>query len=164
MRWIAAFFTLVMLAAVGLAGAELRAALSEPTPQATPAQIASAVVKVSPDTTEQNKAIQWPALFGEPQPPKPPAPPPPQPVVIAEEPQPPMPPKPPLSSLGYQLKGIVRAGDVVWGMVSHPAGDKILRVGSVLSDDMTVARIDEEGLWVETGRDEPELLGFVEQP
>lgn len=163
MKWIAAFFTLVMLAAFGLAGEELRAALSEPTPQAAPAQIARAVVEVTQDAEADGEAIQWPALFGEPEPPKAPAPPP-RPVAEVDELQPPAPPTPPLSALGYQLKGIVRSGDVVWGMVSHPAGDKILRVGSVLANEMTVARIDKDGLWVETGRDMPELLGFAKQP
>lgn len=163
MKWIAAFFTLIMLAAFVLAGEELRAALSEPTPQAAPAQIAKAVVEVTQDAAADGEAVHWPALFGEPEPPKPLAPT--QPIVAAvNEPQPPAPPKPPLSALGYELKGIVRSGDVVWGMVSHPAGDKILRVGSVLADEMTVSRIDEDGLWVETGRDVPELLGFAKKP
>ena len=164
MKWIAAFFTLVMVAAVGLAAVELRAALSEPTPRADPDQVARAVVEVAQDTPARDEVMHWPALFGEPLPPQPPAPQPPPPDAVMEEPQPPAPPKPPLSSLGYQLKGIVRAGDLVWGMVTHPAGDKILRVGSVLEGEMTVARIDGDGLWVETGRDVPELLGFVEEP
>lgn len=163
MRWIAAFCTLIMLAAVGLAGVELRAALSDPTPQAAPAQIARAVVEVARDVPTQDADVPWPMLFGEPMPPQPPKQLP-QPSAVEQQPQPPAPPSPPLSSLGYALKGIVRSGDVIWGMVSHPSGDTILRAGSVLDNGMSVTRIDDAGLWVDTGRDAPELLGFVEQP
>ena len=161
MRLIAAFFTLLMLAATGLAGLELRAALSEPTPQAAPAVIARAVAEVAQAPQSNSRALIWPALFGEAMAPVAPAPPPPTPVVV-EEKQPPAPPKPPLSSLGYQLKGVVRAGEAVWGLVSHPSGDQIMRVGDSLTDGMVVAQIDEAGLWVDTGAGAPELLGFAE--
>ncbi|WP_189799582.1 hypothetical protein [Tateyamaria sp. syn59] len=104
---------------------------------------------------------QWPPLFGEPQPPAPPTPA--QPVVqTAVEPQPPAPPPVPLESMGYALTGVVRAGDAVWGMVSHPTGDQILRVGDQLNDKMAIARIDESGLWVDVGDEQTELLGFAE--
>lgn len=159
MRWIAAFCTLIMLVALGLAGMELRAALSDPTPQAAPAQIARAVVEVGQDSPTQEVAVPWPMLFGEPMPPVAPK----QPVAVEPTPQPSAPLSPPLSSLGYVLKGIVRSGDAVWGIVSHPSGDTILRVGGVLDNGMSVTRIDDAGLWVDTGRDAPELLGFADQ-
>ncbi len=163
MNWIAAFFTLVMLAAFGLTGTQLRAVLIDQPPQLSTEAVAFAEINVErEEDSAQGEVILWPALFGEPMPPKPPAPPP-QPIVAVVEPQPPAPPQPPLSSLGYQLKGVVRIGDVFWGLVSHPAGDQILRAGSVLVDGITVARIDDEGLWVETGRAAPELLGFAEE-
>jgi hypothetical protein len=159
MRVIAAFFTLIMLAAVGLGGKALRDALIEPTPQMAPATIALAVAEVRDAPQSRSVGIRWPALFGEPLPPAPPAPPAP---VVVEEKQPPAPPRPPLSSLGYQLKGVVRAGDAVWGLVSHPTGDQIMRVGDAIAEGMVVARIDEAGLWVDIGEDAPVLLGFVE--
>lgn len=165
MRLIAAFFTLVALAATVLAGVELSSALAAPTPQATPALVVRAIADIQSDAEDQAPALVWPALFGMPEPPKPPAPP--KPVQVAEPqppkpPEPPKPPRPPLSSLGYELKGVVRTGTTVWGLVSHPTGDQIMRVGDALTDDLTIARIDDEGLWVDVGEDTPELLGFVE--
>lgn len=160
MNWIATFFTLLALAATGLAGKELHGALSEPTPQAPPAQVARAVADVV-EVASVATTPRWPALFGEPLPPKPPEPEPPTPVA-QEEPQPPEPPRPPVSSLGYELKGIVRAGDAVWGLVSHPTGEQIMRAGDMLADDLPIARIDETGLWVDNGGEEPELLGYPE--
>lgn len=160
MRFIATFFTLAALVATGFAGKDLRAALSQGTPH-VPAEDLSRAAEDVASPPAPAAPLQWPALFGEPEPPKPPAPPP-APVQVVEEPQPPSPPKPPLSSYGYTLKGTVRAGDAVWGLVSHPTGEQILRVGDVLVDDMTIARIDAAGLWVDTGDDDPELLGFPE--
>ncbi len=58
MKWIAAFFTLVMVAAAGLAAVELRAALSEPTPRADPDQVARAVVEVAQDTPARDEVMQ----------------------------------------------------------------------------------------------------------
>lgn len=156
MRLIAAFFTLLMLAATVLAGLELSAGLAAPTPRAAPAIVARAVADIGSDTNENDTTLAWPALFGSPEPPMPPAP------VVAEEKRPPAPPKPPLISLGYELKGVIRAGDAVWGLVSHPTGDQIIRVGDALTDGMVIARIDEKGLWVDVGEDQPELLGFLE--
>lgn len=160
MRLIAAFFTLLMLAATVLAGVELSAALAAPTPRAAPAIVARAVAEIGTGINESATTLAWPALFGSPEPP---APPPSTPApVVAEEKQPPTPPKPPLSSLGYELKGVIRAGDAIWGLVSHPTGDQILRVGDALTGGMVIARIDEKGLWVDVDADQPELLGFLE--
>ncbi|MGJ8615514.1 MAG: hypothetical protein ACSHWS_01660 [Sulfitobacter sp.] len=159
MRLIAAFFTLLTLAATGLAGVELSTALAAPTPRAAPATVARAVAEIETSTQKDNAALIWPALFGAPEPPTPPQPPAP---VVVEEKQPPAPPQPPLSTLGYELKGVVRAGETVWGLVSHPTGDQIMRVGDALTDNMIIARIDEMGLWVDVGKDSPELLGFGE--
>lgn len=160
MRLIAAFFTLLMLAATVLAGLELSAALAAPTPRAAPAIVARAVAEIEAGANENDAALVWPALFGSPEPPAPP--PAPLAPVVVEETQPPAPPKPPLRSLGYELKGVIQAGNAVWGLVSHPTGDQIMRVGDTLSDDMVIARIDEMGLWVDVGADQPELLGFSE--
>ena len=160
MRLIAAFFTLLMLAATVLAGLELSAGLAAPTPRAAPATVARAVAEIGAGIDENDKALIWPALFGSSEPPAPPpAPPPP---VMAAEIQPPAPPKPPLSALGYELKGVIQAGNAVWGLVSHPTGDQIMRVGDTLTDDMIIAKIDERGLWVDVGAEQPELLGFPE--
>ncbi|WP_299297311.1 hypothetical protein [uncultured Tateyamaria sp.] len=163
MRILSTTLTLVMLGAVVLAGMELTQALASTTPRSINAD---AVPQLTPAPVAEASApatVIWPALFGEPQPPKPPAPPP-TPVVVAveEEPQPPAPPRPPLSSLGYSLKGTVRAGDAVWGLVSHPTGDQIMRVGDAFADGMVIARIDASGIWVDTGGDMPELMGFPE--
>lgn len=160
MRLIATFFTLVALAAASLAGKDLHAALSQATPQVTPEDLTRAVQEVATPPAPAEPLI-WPALFGEPEPPKPPTPPQ-APVQVVEEPQPPAPPKPPLASYGYTLKGVVKAGDAVWGLVSHPTGEQILREGDTLVDDMKIARIDTKGLWVDTGGDDPELLAFPE--
>lgn len=160
MRLIAAFFTLLMFAAMGLAGVELSTALAAPTPRAMPATVALAIAEIETDAEANTASLVWPALFGAPEPPAP-LPEPPTPVMI-EEKQPPAPPRPPLSSLGYELKGIVQAGDAVWGLVSHPTGDQIMRVGDILTDGLVIARIDEMGLWVDVGKNQPELLGFGE--
>jgi hypothetical protein len=63
---------------------------------------------------------------------------------------------------GYELKGVMRTGDAIWGPVSHLTGQQILRAGDTLTEDLTIARIDDEGLWVDMGDDDLELLGFVE--
>lgn len=160
MRLIATFFTLVALAAASLAGKDLHAALSQNTPQVAPEELTRAVAEVAAPV-EAPEPLVWPALFGAPEPPKPPQPPA-APVQVVEEPQPPAPPKPPLSSYGYTLKGVVKAGDAVWGLVSHPTGEQIMREGDTLVDDMKIARIDGAGLWVDTGGDDPELLAFPE--
>lgn len=159
MRLIAAFFTLAMLAATVLAGVELSSALAAPTPQAAPASVVRAIADIQSEADEEVPALVWPALFG--------TPPPPAPVVVAEPqppapPAPPQPPRPPLTSLGFELKGVVRTGDAVWGLVSHPTGQQILRAGDALTEDLIIARIDDEGLWVDVGDGDLELLGFAE--
>ncbi|MEM8848446.1 MAG: hypothetical protein AAGE03_00280 [Pseudomonadota bacterium] len=162
MRLIASFFTLLGLAATALAGAQLTDTLVGAAPNAEWTDMAPALGDVAADGQAQTttQALVWPALFGEPEPPRPAAPLPPAPPVITAEPQPPTPPRPPLSSMGYQLKGVVRAGGSVWGLVSHPTGDTVMRVGDDMGEGMIISRIDGAGVWVETGTDKPELLGF----
>jgi hypothetical protein len=155
---IAAFFTLLMLVATVLAGMELSAGLATPAPATAPVPVERAVAETDANLALEATALVWPALFGEPLPPAPP----PAPAQVTQEAQPPTPPKPALGSLGFELKGLVRAGGAVWGLVSHPTGEKIMRVGDTLTDGVTISRIDEQGLWVVRGDDPPELLGFVE--
>lgn len=161
MRWIATFFTLLALAATGLAANELHVALTKRTPHVAAAfvdQGDAAPIEVALNTS----ARSWPTLFGEIQPPKVIRAEPPTPEPVVDQ-QPPAPPRPSLASLGYELKGVVRAGDAVWGLVSHPTGQQILRQGDTLTQDITIARIDETGLWVHNGGDDPELLGFTDE-
>ena len=157
MRWIATFFTLIACAATGLAAKELHAALSQPMQKSEPGNVSRSSIEAR-DVVIETPVI-WPALFGEP-------------VVqqaIFHEPQVvetdvqtalPTPPKPSLSSLGYELKGLIQTGDEVWGLVSFPGGDQILKEGDRLGADMTVEGIDDTGLWIDTGADTPELLAF----
>lgn len=113
------------------------------------------------DPTVSDRAAPWPPLFGELQPPTPQAPSPPKPAA----PDPVKPASgPPLDSLGYQLKGVMRVGGEAWGIVFHPTGERILRVGDDLQEGLSVARIDAEGLWVRRAGEAPQLLGFVETP
>lgn len=163
MRLLAIVTAFAMLAALALAGQALWAALQAP----PDAQLAAAAGSdagpdagsgAAPQTKESPGVLrQWPALFGklkvvEPQPPAPPTPPQPTP--------PPAPPTPPVGSLGYSLKGVLLIDGQTWAMVSHPTGDLILQIGDVLSEGFTVARIDSEGLWLDTGTGQ-ELLAFV---
>jgi len=69
-----------------------------------------------------------------------------------------------VASLGYTLKGVVRAGSGTWAILSHPTGERLLRDGDALAEGIIVARIDEAGLWVSRDGDEPELLAFPKQP
>lgn len=164
MRLIAAIMTLVALGAAALAGQKLRDVMM----QTEAETVVSLVPQIGTAQTQSDlpntPTRHWPSLFGELAPPTPPAPP-----VVATpepEPQPPVPstpPKPPIDSLGYTLNGVVRAGDNVWAMVSHPTGEQILRVGDDLGNGTIINRIDEAGLWVDNGGDEPELLGFTKQ-
>lgn len=157
MRWIAAACTLVALTAAALAGQALWQEVTMPAE--LPEQVAaSGAAPAAQPPAPPRISRRWPALFGERQPPKPPAPP----TEAKAEPQPPKPPKPPLSSLGYTLKGVVRTGSATWAMLGHPTGDRLLRVGDELEPDVVVARIDEQGLWVSRGGDEPERLAFPE--
>jgi len=155
-----------ILVIFGLAGAlywarDIAAMMNAPPLRVTDAARAieqGTVERPPPDRAAAEQTMRWPALFGELQPPAPPAPAPQaEPDPPAAEPQP---PAPPLSSLSYRLKGVVRSGETVWAMVSHPTGERILKVGDALEDGLTVVRIDSNGLWVDTGRAEAELLGF----
>ncbi|WP_299628587.1 hypothetical protein [uncultured Tateyamaria sp.] len=170
LRAIAAVITLVALAGLGFAGHRLyQVVLAEPG-QAVTAPVLDASDPQPPQSAPEDLPTRiWPAVFGALEPPAPPPPPPapapePQPPtpVVVEEPQPPKPPAPPIESLGYTLSGVVRAGDAVWGMVSHPTGSRIVRVGDALAENVTVTRIDEAGLWVDNGGDAPVLLGFTD--
>ena len=166
MRWISVCLSAVAWTALVLAAVELQAVFADPSPhEATRPLAPSKTLAVVREAQDAIEPTVWPTLFGEPQPPIIVAPTPqsPQPpVVAAAEPQPPAPPKPPLSSLGYELKGVVRAGDAVWSLVAHPTGARIMRVGDTLADGMHIARIDTAGVWVEIGPDTLEVLGFPE--
>ena len=167
MRAIAAIMTLLALGAAAVGGQRLREVMSAPdvavgAPASAYAPAASDAAPAPPAPTRQ-----WPALFGElapPAPPEPPQPPAPEPEPEPQPPAPPKPPQPPVESLGYALKGVIRAGDSVWAMVSHPTGERIMRVGDELADGVTIIRIDEEGLWVDNGGDTLEMLQFPKQP
>ncbi|MEL6886677.1 MAG: type II secretion system protein N [Pseudomonadota bacterium] len=153
--------TLLALAAAGLAGDRFWRLWTVPQAGGQ-AVLARSVDTPAPDGTApaQVPPHRWRPVFGEVQPPAPPEPP--APPAPAPEPQPPAPPAPPIESLGFTLKGVVRAGDAVWGLVSHPTGERVVRVGDELADAVTVARIDEQGLWVDNGGDAPVLLGFAD--
>lgn len=156
MRLVAALLTLVILGAAGLAGQMLYQELQ--TPPTAPVQATLQTVQSQP-TSSAVPPRQWPALFGEPQPPAPPAS---EPQPPAPEPQPPAPSMPPLDSLGYGLKGVVRINDNDWAIVSHPTGERLVRVGDVLQEGLIVTRIDDVGLWVSANGAAAELLGFEE--
>lgn len=159
MRFVAALLTLVALTAAALAGQGLWQEVKDPPAVAVP----SAVIpegEAQPPSSSLPPRV-WPALFGEPQPPMPPQPAPEPPTPVAA-PQPPKPPMPPLESLGYELKGLVRAEGAIWAMISHPTGQRVLRPGDALEEGYTVARIDSAGVWVTDGDAEPALLGFRE--
>lgn len=165
LRLITIFVTFASLAAVGVAGQSLWRALNTP-PAELPqvvhntATMASAPPKAAPKTPP----LIWPDLFGAIQPPAPepePRPPAPQPQPPAPKPEP-QPPAPPLDSLGYQLKGVVRTNNKVWAMVSHPTGERLMRVGDVLQDNLVVARIDDAGLWVSANGGPAQLLEFAQ--
>jgi len=155
MRIISAALSLVLLAAAGLAGKALWDVLRNPPDSALVIAAPVSRPAVSSDSPTPSGAVarrHWPALFGERRAPEPlpPAPPP---------PQPPRPPAPPIASLGFRLQGVVSAGAVTWAIVSHPAGDRILKVGDTLTDGITVVGIDDAGLWLNRD-DERILLGF----
>ncbi|WP_323783821.1 type II secretion system protein N [Thalassovita sp.] len=160
MRLIAALCTLLSLAAAGFAGQALWQQVTAPETAITAKQDQTTQAGSATPPAVPRVARHWPAIFGEPQPPKP------APVAqpVKAEPQPPKPPKPPLDSLGYTLKGVVRAGSGTWAILSHPTGEQLLRDGDALAEGIIVARIDEAGLWVSRDGDEPELLAFPKQP
>lgn len=159
MRLIAAIMTLLAVAALGLAAQRLHATITMPLASV---DLAEPVVLVGAEPQPPipgRKPPHWPALFGEPQPPAPPPEPQP-PVQNTPEPQP---PAPPIESLGYRLKGLVRANDTVWALVSHPTGERIMRVGDSLTDGIVIEMIDDTGIWLDTGGGDLVLLGFVEE-
>ena len=154
MRLLAFLATLAALVAAVLAGQELWYVLNAPSKPA-PQRIA-AIEPAAPETAQPPRTtLPWPALFGEIAPPAPPEP-------VEAEPEPPepepQPPGPPLASLGYTLKGVIRTEGQVWAMISHPSGERILKQGDMLEEGLEVTRIDATGIWVDTGRDTPELL------
>lgn len=156
MRLIAMILTLVALGVAALAGQALWQELRMPD-TAVAGQANPPSTEAQPPAPPKN-ARRWPALFGERQPPKPAAPP----VQVSQEPQPPAPPRPPIESLGYTLKGVVRAGEATWAMIGHPTGDRLVRAGEELAPGIAVARIDSQGLWLSRDGADPELLSFPE--
>lgn len=164
MRLIAAIMTLIALAAAAFAGQKLRDVMMQPDAQVGVSVTAVDASGAMQPLVDQPPARRWAPLFGDLAPPTPPEPPkPPEPEPEPQPPTPPEPPKPPVDSLGYTLKGVIRAGDSVWAMVSHPTGEQVLRVGDAISDGVIIKRIDETGLWVDNGGDDLELLGFAAQ-
>lgn len=156
MRVIAFVLTLLALVGTGFAGEQALRVWTDEAVLVTPVKLDVVARADSNGAGTSPTPHRWPALFGELEPPAPVAPP--APAPAAE----PKPPAPPIDSLGYALKGVVRAGDAVWGLVSHPTGEQVMRVGDTLSDGFTITRIDEQGLWVDNGGDTPVLLGFPE--
>ncbi|SFL05062.1 type II secretion system protein N [Shimia haliotis] len=162
MRLLAFFATLIAFAGLILAGLELRSAMTTPLPPTeTRAAQSSALQQTRRD--EPQPPRQWPAVFGEEikeekQPPTLPTPP--------RAALPPPPPMPPIESLGYTLKGMVRTdaqdGTGDWAIVSHPTGDRLVRVGDSLSDGVEIISITQEGIWVDRAGTRA-LLGFEEQ-
>lgn len=157
MRLIAALCTLMTLAAAGYAGQALWQEVNAPAADPQPVAMRAGADPAAPPTPP--RALRhWPPVFGEPQPPAPAQ----QPKQATQEPQPPKQPKPPLSSLGYTLKGVVRAGSETWAVLSHPTGERLLRQGEALDGGIVVAKIDEVGIWLSRDGDEAELLAFPE--
>lgn len=146
MRVIALLFSLTFLAATAFWGHDLWQRLQAPADSSR-----SLVAALPADTPEPANARppsrSWPALFGEFARPEP------------QPPQPPSPPMPPIESLGYQLKGVVSNGDARWAIVTHPTGDVILKVGDSLVEGVKVDAIDDEGVWLTSGKNRV-LLGF----
>lgn len=154
MRSIAVIATLVIAGVLGHLGVGLYGLSQLPTGSA---QQISAPQEPQPPAPSQNASVQiqdWPAIFGqeviiEPQPPSEP------------EPQPPAPPTPPVSSLGYTLSGTVVSDSDQWAILSHPTGQRILRVGDALEEGIVVSEITDDGVWLTTGSGR-EMLGFQE--
>lgn len=162
-RLVAFFATLAMLALAALGGQALHGVLTDPPAPPAPVTVVAGGGESASPAPPPGPPRRWPALFGELEPPAPPAPPTPPAQEEPQPPTPPQPPVPPLDSLGYQLKGLVRAGTTVWAMVSHPTGELLLRAGDSFDQGLVVARITDEGVWVvrETGGEQV-LLGFPE--
>jgi hypothetical protein len=138
------------IVAIWFAGTELKQVLDGSTRSA---ELPGATPKPVSQNTPTPAPIQaWPTLFGEviivqPQPPAPV--------------QPPAPQAPPIASLGYSLKGTVVLGGDTWAILSHPSGERILRVGDSLVDGAEVTDIDQQGLWLKTNRGK-EIIAFEE--
>lgn len=162
MRLIAWALTGVLLGVAAWAGLHLWQVVQIPPQQITPLTLTETASEPQPPAP-QTPPQAWPDVFGryvapEPQPLAPPTPPTPTP-----DPQPPTPPLPPLDSLGYQITGIVRAGDgAIWAMVSHPTGSLVLQAGDALGDNMRVTRIGRQGIWLDRGGETDELLALEE--
>ncbi len=156
MRLLAYLTLLILLAAAGRAGQILWQEWQVPPVAGLPEGPVAEPVD-EPEPQPPAPPHRWPALFGETQPPAPPEP---EPQPPEPEPQPPAPSAPPLSSLGYELKGLVRAEGTVWAIVSHPTGERILRVGNELEHGLIVREITEEGVRIGPEGGEADLLAF----
>lgn len=143
MRLIAFLLTPVALLAAVLAGAQLFQSVTGSS-QAAALSVETNANPAPPPAVATPRRT-WPALFGELQPPTPQ---PPQPPVQEEATSEPLPPRPPVNLTSYQLKGVVRVGDAIWAMVSHPTGERLLRSGDVLHGALMVGEIDEDGVWL----------------
>ncbi|MBY6162551.1 hypothetical protein KUV73_16825 [Mameliella alba] len=142
MRWLAWLLTPLTLAAAIWAGNDLYRVMQDPLPDLAAPAPAVPDESLVLDLPQPQPPMRWPSLFGtyeppEPQPPKPPTPP-----VVVE----PQPPAPPLDSLGYALKGVVNSGDSRWAIVSHPTGERLIRVGESLADGVVVTAIEPGGI------------------
>lgn len=157
MRLLGWIVMLAALAFAGKAGHDLWQDLQQEEDQIALVGNAKPAEPVTDEVVER-KPRNWPPIFGEPQPPKPVS------DAPQEEPQPPKPPKPPIDSLGYALKGMVQMGSATWAMIDHPTGERLVRRGDELAEDIQVVKIDQAGVWVSRSGDEPELLEFVDQP
>jgi len=62
----------------------------------------------------------------------------------------PQPPAPPLSSLGYTLRGVIVNDGQSWAIITNPSGDRIVKVGDMLTAGIKVAAIDDTGLVLAT--------------
>lgn len=161
-RLLALMSLLGTIAATAFAGQVLWRVVQQPIPDARLDDPAPDLATPVLPTAGVPIPRDWPALFGvvyvpEPQPPEPPEPQPPEP-----EPQPPSPPMPPLDSLGYSLRGVVSDGQSQWAIVSHPTGERLLRVGEALDENYVVTAIDNHGLWLATSSGgAAQLLAFA---
>lgn len=154
MRWLAWLLTPLTLVAAVWAGDQLRRALEDPLPAVSAAARAARDDTIALDLPEPQPPMRWPSLFGtytppEPQPPRPPEP-------VAETP--PQPPAPPIDSLGFALKGLVTDGANNWAIVSHPTGERLVRVGDQLSQGVTVTAIEPGGITVDNHGTEARLI------
>jgi len=157
MRWLAWLLTPLTLAAAVWSGGMLWRAVQDPLPEAGQIAKDPAADALALNLPEPQPPTRWPSLFGTFTPPEPQPPRPPEPV----EAQPPQPPAPPLESLGYALKGVVSNGGNRWAIVSHPTGDRLLRVGDTLAEGVTVLAIEPEGLRIDN-QGQNALLAFQE--